>query len=194
MPIVMVPRVLFLIGLLLSGCASRGEPTKRVSVQSELKLVQVRERPSLIPAASEATGPKDDAGSLATLRLTARRTSELDQGGNRLWTVELHGDGEVIVSWDAVSGHAARQEVDRFWTPGNASPLPPGVYSLGQPEPWGEDLWFDLLPRFSTTRSALGIHRCYPGTGCLCIPNRDAIEALAAWVRESGLAQLTVLN
>ncbi len=194
MPIVMVPRVLLLIGLLCTGCASHGEPTRRVSVRSEPKLVQVRERSSLPAAVAEAAKPEDYGGSLSTLRLTARRTSEQDRAGNRLWKLELHGEEELLVSWDAVSGHAARQDVDRFWTPGNASPLPPGVYSLGQPEPWGDDLWFDLFPRFSTSRSALGIHRCYPGTGCLCIPNRDAIEALAAWVRESGLNELTVLN
>ena len=58
----------------------------------------------------------------------------------------------------------------------------------------GEDLWFDLTPRFETTRSALGIHRCYPGTGCICIPDRTHIDALAAWVREAGIRQLTVVN
>jgi hypothetical protein len=30
----------------------------------------------------------------------------------------------------------------------------------------------------------LGIHRCYPGTGCICIPSRTDIEALAEWVRD----------
>ena len=64
----------------------------------------------------------------------------------------------------------------------------------GAPEPWGDNLWFDLQPHFQTTRSALGIHRCYPGTGCICIPDRDDIEALASWVKRSGIKTLTVTN
>jgi hypothetical protein len=41
----------------------------------------------------------------------------------------------------------------------------------------------------------LGIHRCYPGTGCICIPSRTDIEALAEWVRASGgLREITVSN
>lgn len=194
MPIVIVLRLLVLAGLLCSGCVLRGESTRGVAVQSQPLISQGSEGPSFAPAPSEARTAAHDRGTFQTLRLTARRTSEHDQGGNRRWAVELHGDGELIVSWDAVSGHPARQDVDRFWTPGNASPLPPGVYSLGLPEPWGDDLWFDLLPRFATSRSALGIHRCSPGTGCLCLPDRDAIEALATWVREFGLDELTVLN
>ena len=86
------------------------------------------------------------------------------------------------------------KHADRLWSPGNASPLPAGTYQLGTPEPWGDDLWFDLQPHFETTRSALGVHRCYPGTGCICIPNRTDIEALAAWVRASGLREITVSN
>ena len=83
----------------------------------------------------------------------------------------------------------------RLYTPaGNAAPLPAGVYSLGRPEPWGNDLWFDLTPRFDTTRSALGIHRCYPGTGCICIPERAEIDALARWVKATGIRSLKVVN
>ena len=190
----MVIRLLVLTGLLCSGCVLRGESTRAVAVQSQPLMSQGSEAPSFAPAPLEKLTPADARGTFHTLRLTARRTSEHDQDGNRRWTVELHGDGELIVSWDALSGHPARQDVDRFWTPGNASPLPPGVYSLGQPEPWGDDLWIDLLPRFATSRSALGIHRCSPGTGCLCLPDRDAIEAVARWVKEFGLDELTVLN
>ena len=58
----------------------------------------------------------------------------------------------------------------------------------------GNDLWFDLTPRFDTTRSALGIHRCYPGTGCICIPERADIDALASWVKATGIRSLKVVN
>ncbi len=128
------------------------------------------------------------------LRLSTRRTEERFQDGNRRWKVELHRGTTLLASWDAASGIAERQTADRRWSPGNAAPLPAGDYSLGQPEPWGDDLWFDLQPRFDTSRSALGIHRCYPGTGCICLPSRVDIDALAAWVRQSDLRSLTVVN
>ena len=128
------------------------------------------------------------------LRLSTRRTNDRFQDGNRLWKVELHRGERLLASWQAASGIAERQTADRRWSPGNAAPLPAGDYSLGQPEPWGDDLWFDLQPRFDTTRSALGIHRCYPGSGCICIPDRSDIDALATWVRASGIRTLTVQN
>ena len=194
MAFVMVLRVLLLAGLLLTGCASLSRPTHGISVSSEPEIPLKQKHQQVATTTSAELQPADYRGSLSALRLTARRTSERDQLGNRIWRLELHGEGELLVSWDAVSGNAQRQEVDRLWTPGNGSPLPPGQYSLGQPEPFEDDLWFDLLPRFATYRSALGIHRCYPGTGCICVPDRDAIESLAAWVRASGLDELTVLN
>ena len=128
------------------------------------------------------------------LRQSTRRTNDRFPDGNRLWKVELHRGEQLLASWDAASGTAERQTADRRWSPGNAAPLPAGDYSLGQPEPWGDDLWFNLQPRFDTTRSALGIHRCYPGTGCICLPSRVEIDALAAWVKRGRLSRLRVIN
>ena len=148
-------------------------------------------------AAAELPGQAGPTAALrqpGQLRLTTRRTEELFPDGNRIWKVELHRGGQRLASWRAASGIARQQRADRRWSPGNAAPLPAGTYRLGSPEPWGQDLWFDLQPRFDTTRSALGIHRCYPGTGCICIPDRADIDALAAWVRQGGISELSVLN
>lgn len=139
-------------------------------------------------------GPTAELLEGSGLRLSTRRTEERFPDGNRLWKVELHRGEQLLASWDAASGIAERQTADRLWSPGNAAPLPAGDYSLGPPEPWGDDLWFDLQPRFNTSRSALGIHRCYPGTGCICMPNRAEIEALAAWVNRGRLSRLRVVN
>ena len=149
-----------------------------------------------VPAAElpGQAGPTADLLQAGELRLTTRRSQALFPDGNRIWRVELHRGDQRLASWPAASGIARQQRADRLWSPGNAAPLPAGTYRLGAPEPWGEDLWFDLTPRFETTRSALGIHRCYPGTGCICIPDRTHIDALAAWVREAGIRQLTVVN
>ena len=139
-------------------------------------------------------GPTPELLQPDELRLTTRRTDALFPDGNRIWKVELYRGGQRLASWRAASGIAGKQRADRRWSPGNAAPLPAGSYRLGPPEPWGQDLWFDLEPRFETTRSALGIHRCYPGTGCICMPDLADIEALAAWVREGKIRELTVIN
>ena len=139
-------------------------------------------------------GPTEVLASEGALHLTTRRTESRFADGNRIWRVELHRGSQRLASWPAASGIAQRQQADRRWSPGNAAPLPAGAYRLGPPELWGQDLWLDLHPRFDTTRSALGIHRCYPGSGCICIPDRDDLNALAAWVRQANIRQLTVLN
>ena len=51
-----------------------------------------------------------------------------------------------------------------------------------------------LDPLFPTSRSALGIHNCYPGVGCICIPDRQTLNSLADAVRRYNVDQLTVVN
>ena len=183
-------RSAFLVAVLcVVGCTPAAEtrPPLKAKVQQEQRQNSV-----VLPGQA---GPTSDRPMGQTLRLTMRRTNDVFPDGNSVWLVELHGDGSLLAQWTAASGIAQRQTADRLWSPGNASPLPAGTYRLGDPEPWGDDLWFDLQPRFETTRSALGIHRCYPGTGCICIPSRTDIEALAEWVRASGgLGEITVSN
>lgn len=196
------------LSVLLSGCA-----LQQLSVRPEaVELAQVQDQSQAVVqtvAASPAPpqplplpqpplpgqdGPTAELLQGGDLRLTTRRSEQTFPDGNRIWMVELHRGDRLLARWKAASGIAQRQDADRLWSPGNAAPLPAGRYSLGRPEPWGEDLWFDLQPRFETSRSALGIHRCYPGTGCICIPSRAEIDALAAWVRAANLQTLSVVN
>ena len=183
-------RSALVVGVLcVVGCTPSAEtrPPLKAKVQQE-------QRQKFVVLPGQA-GPTSDRSKGETLRLTMRRTNDFFADGNSVWLVELHGDGSLLAQWTAASGIAQRQTADRLWSPGNASPLPAGTYRLGDPEPWGDDLWFDLQPRFETTRSALGIHRCYPGTGCICIPSRTDIESLAEWVKASGgLREITVSN
>ena len=170
-----------------------------VDMLSAVKLVTlvVSGLLGLPAAAAELPGQAGPTAALLQpggLRLTTRRTEDLFPDGNSIWRVELHRGDQRLASWRAASGIARQQRADRRWSPGNAAPLPAGPYRLGTPEPWGQDLWFDLQPRFDTTRSALGVHRCYPGSGCICIPDRADIDALAAWVRQAGIRELSVLN
>ena len=182
-------RSAFLVAVLcVVGCTQSAETRSPQVVK-----VQHDQGPKSVVLPGQA-GPIFDRPEGETLRLTMRRTNNLFPDGNRVWLVELHGDASLLARWTAASGIAQRQTADRLWSPGNASPLPAGTYRLGAPEPWGDDLWFDLQPRFETTRSALGIHRCYPGTGCICIPSRTDIDALAGWVRMAGLREITVSN
>ena len=179
---------------LLGGCGRTNEasqPSVPPRPAPEASVALVSAKPRELPG---QRGPTSDLLKTGALRLTTRRTDQRFMDGNRIWKVEVHQGDDLLASWDAASGIKSRQNADRRWSPGNAAPLPAGVYSLGLPEPWGDDLWFDLTPRFNTTRSALGIHRCYPGTGCICFPSRADIDALAAWVRRGNLRQVTVLN
>ena len=180
-----------LLGILLS-CLGCTQPARTRPPQSEIAPQNPGLNAVVLPG---QRGPSADLRlNGETLRLTTHRTDDVFPDGNSVWAVELHRDSTRLASWKAASGIAQRQTADRLWSPGNAAPLPAGIYRLGAPEPWGNDLWFDLHPRFDTTRSALGIHRCFPGTGCICIPDRDDIEALASWVRKAGISELTVTN
>ena len=130
----------------------------------------------------------------APANLQLKRTGSTYANGDPIWQLQLIEAGRVIQSWQAVASAKAHQNLDRRWSPGNGSPLPKGNYRLGQPEPWGQDLWMQLDPLFPTSRSALGIHNCYPGVGCICIPDREQLEDLANAVRRYNVDQLKVVN
>lgn len=154
------------------------------------------------PAATAPLPPGQDGPSPDLLeslhgkqvQLRARRTELQRMDGHPLWLLELHQSNTLLASWPAVSGTSSDQGLDRLWSPGNGAPLPKGEYNLGPPEPWGEDIWIDLTPRFKTSRSGLGIHQCNPGSGCLCLPDRASLLALKAWSRVVDLRRLKVLN
>ena len=133
-------------------------------------------------------------GANAAAILTLERTKDTYRNGDPVWLLKLADGPKQVASWQAVSGASNRQRLDRRWSPGNGSPLPPGSYRLGTPEPLGQDLWIDLQPKFATSRSALGIHNCFPGVGCICIPDRQALNSLAAAIRRWQIKSLQVIN
>jgi hypothetical protein len=130
----------------------------------------------------------------AEAELTLERSRGSFANGDPIWLLKLVKGSRLVRTWQAASGAANRQQLDRRWSPGNGAPLPPGSYRLGTPEPWGQDLWIDLQPEFSTSRSGLGLHHCLPGVGCICLPDRQALSAVAASVQTLGIRRLRVLN
>ena len=128
------------------------------------------------------------------LALEFRRGEGRFLSGDPIWWLELRRNGSTVARWPAASGMASRQAADRRWSPGNAAPLPAGLYRLGRPEAWAGSYWIDLKPRFPTSRSALGIHTCLPGSGCICLPNPADTAAVVRWIRSAGITQLTVVN
>ena len=126
--------------------------------------------------------------------LVFQRSKGALPSGHRRWVLQVRRAGQTLASWTAVSGTRQAQGSDRRWSPGNGAPLPVGTYNVGRPERWAGSWWIDLNPRFSTTRSALGIHTCLPGSGCICLPSRADTEAVARWINKTGLSQLQVLN
>ena len=126
--------------------------------------------------------------------LLLQRTSENNANGDPIWSLKLQQNGQSLQRWQAVASAKRHQQLDRRWSPGNGSPLPKGNYRLGAPEPWGNDVWMQLDPLFQTSRSGLGIHNCYPGVGCICIPNRDDLTSLADAVRRHNIKTLIVVD
>lgn len=137
--------------------------------------------------------PGPQAASAET-RLTMERTNRSFDTGDPVWILKLTDGSKLLASWQAASGVSNRQKLDRVWSPGNGAPLPPGRYRLGPPEPLGQGLWIDLLPEFATSRSALGIHNCLPGVGCICIPGRKELFNLSEKIQRFGIQTLTVVN
>lgn len=130
----------------------------------------------------------------SSYELVFQRTRGLLPSGHRRWNLTLQRGGQAVASWPAVSGTPKAQTADRRWSPGNGAPLPVGRYSVGWPERWDGSWWVDLSPRFSTTRSALGIHTCLPGSGCICLPSKADTDAVVAWIRKADIRQLRVVN
>jgi hypothetical protein len=114
--------------------------------------------------------------------------------GDPIWWLELRQGSQQLARWAAATGLKQRQQADRRWSPGNGAPLPPGTYRVGRPEPWGRDLWIALEPLFKTSRSGLGIHHCFPGVGCICLPQRAELDQLAGLIRRHGVRRLQVLS
>ncbi|MCP9808737.1 hypothetical protein KBY58_04740 [Cyanobium sp. HWJ4-Hawea] len=114
--------------------------------------------------------------------------------GDQRWRLQVRQGPLTVASWPAASGTVTAQRVDRRWSPGNGAPLPMGVYGIDRPEAWGGSWWIALKPRFATSRSALGIHTCLPGTGCICLPSKADTDAVARWISTKRINVLKVIN
>ncbi|MBC8169297.1 MAG: hypothetical protein ISR06_04675 [Synechococcus sp. BS30m-G30] len=173
--------------LLIMSCEP-GNSAKQSTSEHDIQRSKTEKTKQLDPG---QTGPNPALlqGNQDTFSLKARRLTS-----NGPWVVELFQGSERLARWSAISGYNTKPTADRRWSPGNGAALPIGDYLLGQPEPWGTDIWLNLQPTFKTERSGLGIHHCNPGSGCLCIPNRTDLEAIAAWVKATKINKLTVQN
>ena len=173
--------------LLIMSCEP-GNSAKQTTSEHDIQRSKTEKTKQLDPG---QTGPNSALlqGNQDSFSLKARRLTS-----NGPWVVELFQGSERLARWSAISGYNTKPTADRRWSPGNGAALPIGDYLLGQPEPWGTDIWLNLQPQFKTERSGLGIHHCNPGSGCLCIPNRTDLEAIAAWVKATKINKLTVQN
>ena len=179
--------------LLMLSCEA-GQSAKQLPVIETIETIAVE------ASTTQPPGQQGPTPSLLKLRqgesfsLAARRNTATGFTHSGSWVLELFKGQQLLAQWPAVSGYHSKQTADRRWSPGNGAPLPIGTYALGQPEPWGTDLWLNLEPQFETDRSGLGIHNCNPGSGCLCIPNRKDLEILADWVQATGIRELRIID
>ncbi len=188
-----VPFLALAISLLMLSCEA-GQSARQLTV------VEKKETTLAQPQTLKAPGQKGPTPALLQVRqgehfsLEARRSNPTGSSPTGSWVLELFKGEQLLAQWPAVSGYGSKQTADRLWSPGNGAPLPIGTYALGQPEPWGSDLWLNLEPQFKTDRSGLGIHNCNPGSGCLCIPNRNDLNVLANWVEATGIKKLRIVD
>ena len=188
-----VPFLALAISLLMLSCEA-GQSAR------QLTAVETKEPTLAQPPTLKAPGQKGPTPALLQVRqgehfsLEARRSNPTGSSPTGSWVLELFKGEQLLAQWPAVSGYGSKQTADRLWSPGNGAPLPIGTYALGQPEPWGSDLWLNLEPQFKTDRSGLGIHNCNPGSGCLCIPNRNDLNVLANWVEATGIKKLRIVD
>ena len=188
-----VPFLALAISLLMLSCEA-GQSAR------QLTAVETKETTLAQPPTLKAPGQKGPTPALLQVRqgehfsLEARRSNPTGSSPTGSWVLELFKGEQLLAQWPAVSGYGSNQTADRLWSPGNGAPLPIGTYALGQPEPWGSDLWLNLEPQFKTDRSGLGIHNCNPGSGCLCIPNRNDLNVLANWVEATGIKKLRIVD
>ena len=178
--------------LLIMSCES-GFSAKQSTSEHEIKRSNTQ-KSNKLDLGQTGPNPALLQGHRDSFSLKARSLTSTGTTSNGQWVVELFQGNDRLGRWPAISGYNTKPKADRRWSPGNGAALPIGDYLLGQPEPWGTDIWLNLQPQFKTDRSGLGIHNCNPGSGCLCIPNRTDLEAIAAWVKATGINKLTVQN
>ncbi len=126
------------------------------------------------------------------LKLVRDRNKGTNDIGNPIYTLEAYVEGQRYQTFNAVSGTATTQNVDRH-RGNNFAPLPDGLYHVNDQIMSGTvpevgRTFVAISPQFSTGRSDLGIHldrsfnkrNGYDGTaGCIgltTIADRDAIN------------------
>ncbi len=181
------------VPLLMLSCEA-GQSAKQIPVVETIESVAFQTPPTQAPGQRGPSPALLQVKQGESFSLKARRNDPKGFTPSGTWTLELFKGEQLLAEWPAVSGYNSKQTADRLWSPGNGAPLPIGTYALGQPEPWGTDLWLNLEPQFETDRSGLGIHNCNPGSGCLCLPNRKDLETLADWVQATGIRKLTIID
>ena len=101
-------------------------------------------------------------GSGACLKFVKSPGSGTNKLGNPFYSLEAYQNGKLIDSFTSISGRAHTQTRNRHRR-GTEAPLPDGVYLVGSHLTNGSlfevgGKFLPIYPRFSTGRTALGIH------------------------------------
>ena len=128
--------------------------------------------------------------------MTLRRTGKTNALGNPLYKLNLYSNGQLINTFNTVSGRAHTQHRNRHRA-GTEAPLPDGSYRVARVAIPGTlveagDRFLPIQPRFQTGRSALGIHydpsyeknNGEDGTsGCIGLTSRRELSQVLQYVR-----------
>lgn len=141
-------------------------------------------------------------------RVIATRTQETIGGGLRVYQTELiDRTGVTLKKVRGISGRVGKQTPSHV--AGSATPLPFGVYTFDQlgsvedvPGEFG-NAWSAVTPRFTTERSALGIHydpsafkqNANTGTaGCFATPTPEERNIMSGFIKAHKPTHFIVLE
>lgn len=131
------------------------------------------------------------------MKLEPEPTGKKNAVGNPIYLLHLYADGELIRTYQTVTGRSHTQYRNRHKS-GTEAPLPNGKYKVAKTPIPGTireagSLFLPIQPLFSTGRSALGIHydpsfekrNGEDGTsGCIGLVSQSELNQLLKYVRE----------
>lgn len=132
------------------------------------------------------------------------KTASVNEQNNPILNVSIYKDGKEIKEYQALSGRAWTQNLDRNIS-GNHSPSPKGKYSIGVetvgtiPETGG--VFLPYYPNFNTERSALGVHwdpswgldNGEDGTsGCIAFKTLEEFKQFAFIIKNDNIKELVI--
>ncbi len=171
---------------------TRLEPPILINVKTEQNYPQT---PLYGEREPYMTQPYENARVSQDNYMTLTPTKTRNSMGNPIYELRLYGNGQLIATFQTVTGRANSQNRNRHQA-GTEAPLPDGQYQVATAEVAGTHSevggrFLPIEPLFPTGRSALGIHydpsfqkaNGEDGTeGCIALTNKRDLDQVLQYV------------